>query len=319
MSKTVRLGMDVKKFAYDKEQEPVARIESGDTVIMETEDANVSHFLKDTDLWVFKDVYEDAGGCNPIDGPVYVEGAKKGDFLKVDLIDVIPGFARNGGYTSVQSGVGTLEDVLGTICQPLESRTRICNFEDGKLVMKTDNPGECLKVPLNPFVGSIGVAPKEDRRTSFKQEMEWCGNIDIPDVRPGVSVILPCNVDGGYLYMGDVHGTQGDGEITGCALECQGIIEAKVSVLKKEDVVYFNCPQVNCDEWIGSVGIDAGGNLSNAMKRGYTDLVRRLEAEFGIPMYDGYMLLNLAGRVRIGNDLTCLCKIDREVLKKYTL
>ena len=319
MGKTIRLGMEHKKFAYDKEQAPAAHIESGDIVVMETEDANCSHFLKDTDLWTFKDVYQDAGGCNPIDGPVYVEGAKAGDFLKVDLLSVTPGFLRNGGYTSVQSGVGTLEDILGTITQPLESRTRICQFEDGMLIMKTDNPGECLKVPLNPFVGSIGVAPKEDRRTSFKQDMEWCGNVDLPDIKPGVSVILPCNVDGGYLYMGDVHGTQGDGEITGCALECQGLIEARVSVLKKEEVTYFNCPQVNCDEWIGSIGMDAGSNLCNAMKRGYTDLIRRMEAEYGIPMYDAYMLLNLAGKVRIGNELTCLCRINRDVLKKYKL
>lgn len=317
MSKIVKLGMEHRKFAYDKEQTPCCHIDSGDTVIMETEDANCSLITKETDLWVFSDIYAAAGGCNPIDGPVYVDGAKKGDFLKVELLNVTPGFLRNGGYTSVQSGVGTLEDINGCITDPLESRTRICPFEDGMLVMKTDNEGECLKVPLNPFVGSIGVAPKEDRTTSFKQNKEWCGNVDLPDIKPGVTVVLPCNVDGGYLYMGDVHGTQGDGEITGCALECQGIIEAKVSVAKADEVVYCGCPQVNCDEWIGSIGIDNGGDLAKAMKMGYTDLVRRLEKEYGIPKYDGYMLLNLAGTVRIGNELTCLCKVPRSVLKKY--
>ena len=318
MSQVIKLGMEDKKFAYDKDETPAARIHSGDTVVLETEDANCSLITKETDLWPeFKKIYEAAGGCNPVAGPIYVEEAKAGDFLAVEILNVVPGFLRNGGYTSIQSGVGILEDINGTIQKPLEAKTRICHFEDGKIIMKSENPDEHFEIPLNPFVGSIGVAPAYDRRSSFCQGEEWCGNIDLSDVRVGATVILPVNVDGGLLLMGDVHGCQGDGEITGCALECQGIIEAKVTVLKKGTVHYFNCPQVNTEEWIGSIGIAGGTNASACMKRGYTDLVRRMEAEYGIDPSDGYMLLNLAGKVLIGNEKTCLCKIDKKLLKKY--
>ena len=64
---------------------------------------------------------------------------------------------------------------------------------------------------MNPGVGSIGVAPKYDRRASFYQGSEWCGNIDICDVKPGAQVVLPVNVEGGLLLMGDVHWSAGAG------------------------------------------------------------------------------------------------------------
>ena len=78
-----------------------------------------------------------------------------------------------------------LEDINGTFQEPLTAKTRICCFEDGMVVMGTEEKGKCLRIPMNPFVGSIGVAPKYDRRASFYQGSEWCGNIDICDVKPG--------------------------------------------------------------------------------------------------------------------------------------
>lgn len=318
MGETYKLGMECKKFCYDKKEKPAVKIKSGDTVIFETEDANCGLIAKDTDIWsCFEEIYEAAGGCNPVTGPVYVEGAKEGDCLVVEILNVQPGGERKGGYTSIQSGVGVLEDINGTFQEPLEAKTRICHFEDNMVIMPTEDPEICLKVPMNPFVGSVGVAPKYDRRSSFYQGSEWCGNIDICDVKPGAQVVLPVNVDGGFLLMGDVHACQGDGEITGCALECQGRIEARITVVSREEAGYFSCPQVNNKEFIGSVGLPNCADLSMAMKMGYTDLVRRMEAVYGIAQCDGYMLLNLAGEVRVGNEMSCLCKIRRSVLEKF--
>lgn len=317
MSKTIKLGMEHRKFAYDAKEAPAAQIDSGDIILLETEDANCSLITKEEHIWDFQSIYAAAGGCNPINGPIYVNGAKAGDCIAVEILEVIPGFLRNGGYTSVQSGVGLLEDINGTIQSPLSPSTRICDFEDGYIIMKLESGKEHVRIPLNPFVGSVGVAPKHDRRSSFFQGEEWCGNVDIPDIKPGATVLLPAHVDGALLLMGDVHGCQGDGEITGCALECQGVIKARVTVVPKEEAYYVKCPQVNTEEWIGSIGIAGGMNLSASMNRGYTDLVRRMGAQYGIEPNDAYMLLNLAGRVQVGNGLTCLCKIDRKLLEKH--
>ncbi len=318
LSKTVRLGIEQRQFSYEKKTPPAVAIQSGDTVICETEDANCGLIRKETDLWPeFEKIYEAAGGCNPVTGPVYVEGAKEGDCLAVEILEVTPGLAFQGGYTSIQSGVGVLEDILGTFQEPLEAKTRICPFKDGKITMKLEEPGAHLEIPMSPFVGSIGVAPKYDRRASFYQGSEWCGNIDLPEVRPGATVVLPVNVEGGLLSVGDVHACQGDGEITGCALECQGTVKVRVTLLSREEAHYVGCPQVNTDEWIGSIGLPNCSDLTAAMKIGYTDLVRRMEREFGIAQCDGYMLLNLAGEVRVGNEMSCLCRINRRFLKKY--
>ncbi len=318
MNQVYKLGMEHKKFCYDKNMEPALKIQSGDIVVFETEDANCGLITEGTDLWPkFKEIYEAAGGCNPVTGPVYVEGAKEGDCLLVEILGVTPGLERAGGYTSIQSGVGVLEDTLGTFQEPLEPKTRICRFEGGMVVMGTEEKDVCLKVPMNPFVGSVGVAPKYDRRSSFCQGAEWCGNIDISDVRPGATVVLPVNVEGGLLLMGDVHACQGDGEITGCALECQGTITAKITLAAAAGAGYVNCPQVNTEEYIGSVGLPNCSDLTAAMKMGYTDLIRRMERDYGIAACDGYMLLNLAGEVRVGNEMSCLCKISRKALEKY--
>ena len=238
--------MEHRKFAFDKDLPPAATIRSGDTVILETEDANCSLITKETDLWPeFKKIYETAGGCNPVTGPIYVEGAKEGDNLAVEIKRVVPGFARGGGYTSIQSGVGSLEDINGTIQKPLGAKTRILKIENDEIIYKLDNNEEYIKIPVAPFVGTIGVAPKYDRRASFYKGREWCGNVDCPDVKVGSTVLLPVHVEGALLSMGDVHGVQGDGEITGCALECQGIIEATVRLIPKEQSTYLTWPQVD--------------------------------------------------------------------------
>ena len=101
MKDTLVIGMEHKKFAFDRNIEPVAAIHSGDRVIFETEDANVSLITKESDIWAeFPKLYDKGGGCNPVTGPVYVEGAKPGDCLSVDILRVVPGFIRKGGYTS---------------------------------------------------------------------------------------------------------------------------------------------------------------------------------------------------------------------------
>lgn len=318
MKETLVIGMEHKKFAFDREMVPVASIHSGDRVIFETEDANVSLITKESDIWAeFPKLYAKGGGCNPVTGPVYVEEAKPGDCLAVDILRVVPGFARQGGYTSIYSGLGMLQDCKGSLQQPLEPRTKICPIEDGRIRFKLHNSDEHLELPVRPFVGTIGVAPSEDRRSSFYQGQDWCGNVDISEITVGTTVVLPVHVDGALFSIGDIHALQGDGEITGCALECQGIVEVRIRVVTPEEVHYCDWPQVNTDEWMGAIACLGYRNLSEAVKTGYTELIRRMEKEYGMDQLDSYQLLNLMGEVKVGNSSSCLCRIRRDVLKRY--
>ena len=187
MGEILKIGMEHKKFAFDREAKPAATIRSGDRVVFETEDANCSLITKETDLWAeFPKLYAKGGGCNPVTGPVYVEGAHPGDCLSVKILRVVPGFIRNGGYTSIYSGLGMLQDCKGSLQQPLEPRTKICPIEGDEIHFKLHNSDDYLKLPVRAFVGTIGVAPKEDRRSSFYQGQDWCGNVDICDIRVGM-------------------------------------------------------------------------------------------------------------------------------------
>ncbi len=318
MSEIIVIGMEHKKFCFDKNLPPVAHVHSGDTLIFETEDANCGLIAKESDIWPeFSKIYETAGGCNPVTGPVYICGAHPGDSIAAEILAVEPGFLKQGGYTSIQSGVGNLENITSTIQEPLDAATRILRLEDGDILYKLENGKEYLKIKAKPFVGTIGVAPKYDRRSSFYKGKEWCGNVDCADVKAGSTVLLPVHVEGALFSIGDVHGVQGDGEITGCAMECQGRITVRLRVVPREESTYLNWPQVDDKDYIGVISIAHRGKLSAAMANGYVELAKRLQNEYGIGLSDGYMLLNLAGEVKIGNSGSCVCKIARSILRKY--
>ena len=189
--------MEHRKFAFDKEMEPAASIESGDSVVLETEDANCSPITKETDLWPeFKVIYETAGGCNPVTGPIYVNGAKPGDSLAVTINRVVPGFARGWRVIHPSRAVWSLGGYQRYNSKPLEARTRILRIEDGQVIYKLDNNEEYITIPLNPFVGTIEWHPNMTGVHLLYKGKEWCGNVDCPDVKAGSTVLLPVHVEG---------------------------------------------------------------------------------------------------------------------------
>lgn len=316
MADKVMLGRTRQKLAYDKHIPPEISVTSGSVVAFETEDGNCGLIQDEKNRWQsFKELYEAAGGSSPVTGPVYVEGAREGDCIAVEILRVAPGRSQHQGYTWLQSGAGVLEDIWGTFQVPLASRTCICPFEDGKVVMRTEDGGRCFPIPMKPFVGSIGTAPKYDRRSTCYQGVEWGGSLNLTDVGEGTTVVLPVNVEGALLSLGDVQMCQGEGGITGCGVRCRGLVEARIRVMSREEAGFIKCPQVNSNTWIGSVGLPNCADITAAMKQGYTDLVRRLKKEYGISQRDAYVLLGLAGEVHIGNEMCCLCRIPRSLLE----
>lgn len=305
------------KFAFDRYAEPCLRIHSGDEVVFHTEDANVHLITKETDLFDdFQKLYRMGGGCNPISGPVYIEEAKQGDYIAVEIQSIEVGGDDQSGYTSIYPHLGALTSEF-SIQDDLEPRTKICKIDGDTGLFTTHDQRKTIRFDLNRFIGTIGVAPKEDRRSSYYHGKDFCGNVDCPDVCEGATMVLPCNVDGALLSIGDVHGAQGDGEITGCALECRSVVRVKVTVLSKEEAKYVSWPQVNSDEFIGALVCGGALNLTDQVRAGYVDLVRRMELYYGFDKLDAYQLLNLVGKVRIGqviDSASCVVKIDRKYL-----
>lgn len=310
------IPMHQKQFYFDKSISPALRVRSGDHVVLETEDANVSFIAKESDLFAdFGDLLALAGGCNPITGPIYIEDAKPGDSLAVDIIDIKPAFWRGEGYTALYANLGALQHSRTGVQKPIEPRTKICRMEDGFVLFETHDKKRTIRIPVTPFIGTIGVAPKEERVASAKMGPDFCGNVDIPDIRIGSTVILPVHVEGALLSLGDVHACQGDGEITACALEVQAKVEIRVRVIHSPEAIRGALPRLHDQRFVGVIVPLNYANYTEAMQIGYTELIRIMASEHGFDELDAYQLLNLVGEMRLGSELSCLCRIDRKYLQ----
>ena len=305
-------------FYFDKEVAPIIKVNSGDEILIGTRDANAGLIRKETDIYTdFNVLYAKAGGANPVAGPIYVDGAHPGDCLRVKILDIQCGGEIQQGYTALYSiGLGGLT-CAHSLQGPIESRTKIYQLSLDSFKFPTGKRN--ILVPLSPFIGTIGVAPKYERRMSFYHGKEFCGNIDCRDVSKGKEVMLPVHVDGALFSLGDVHAAQGDGEITGCALETEGEVRIRVEAIPCGEAEYCDLPQVNCEEWIGSVGCPDGSNLGDAVRMGYLDLIERMHKFYGYDKYDAYQLLGLVGEVSVGQVVdplySCVVKIKRRYLE----
>lgn len=248
------------------EIKPAAYANPGDTAIFETRDALDNPFT-------FSSTPATVAAANlnlvhPLTGPLYVNGAERGDVLAVTMLDVVPGPDRFG-YTIIVPGFGFLRDVFPN---PAIVRWKLEQRPSGEYYARSnDLPG--VEIPLHGFTGTIGVAlGPEESEVAFQREEELrkaggfvlppepqdalpadlCGaggpgaarclrtipprenggNTDIKQMVRGTTLLFPCWVKGCLLSMGDTHFAQGDGEVSGTAIEMNAIVTVRVEVRK---------------------------------------------------------------------------------------
>jgi len=151
-------------------------------------------------------------GGNPSSGCIFVEGAKPGDVLSVEIgpIDVDPiGYTRFGGHT----------DAMPRWLQP-GAHEKLVEIRDGWI-----HWSDSLRLPVRPMLGFVGVAPARERFHNGRGG-DWGGNLDAQEVTTGTTLHLRVQCEGALLHVGDMHAIQGDGEICGA-----GGIEAGGRVL----------------------------------------------------------------------------------------
>ena len=313
MSDVQRIARDKYQMYFDRDIPPVASASTGDTIVFETEDAHCSA-IRDTNFSTdsMDELFEKFGGLNPVTGPLYVDGAKPGDCLSVAIrsMGVSPVWGK--AYSSRASEGGALESPY-SLKPLLPPKTTVFDIEDGHLLFPTKKG--TIRLPVQPMIGTIGVAPKYERRMSFAQGVDFMGNVDVPDIGPGATVVLPVHHEGGLLSLGDCHAKQGDGEISAGGIEIQADVEVKIDVLSGDETGFVALPQVNTDEWIGSVASYGGVTLADNVRAAYVDLVRRLETYYGFDMLEAHELLGHAGTVRVGlmcdPEFSAMARIER--------
>jgi amidase len=296
--KLARLTRDRTHLYFDANQEPAVRVPAGARLLVETEDAHMGSIRSASDVYSsLAEVFERLGGANPVTGPIFVEGVEPGDLVALTFEEIVPGAVQGQGYTVLTPGLGGLVSNY-TLQPPLEPRTVICPIREGKVLFPAGKG--TVEIPCCPFLGTIGLAPAGERRLSFLQGPEFLGNTDLPLNGVGATVVMRANVPGGLVSFGDAHAVQGDGEISGAAIECQADVTVRIDRIPNENAEYVALPQVNTPEFIGSIAGFSGVHLGDVVRAAYVDIVQRLVRFHGFELGEAYLLACQTARVRVG-------------------
>ena len=196
---------------------PRLTIDPGDTVVFDTRDAANLFYSKAS---THEDVLRRGPfKGHPLTGPVAVRGARPGDTLVVEILDVQP--ALDWGWTAIRPGRGLLPEA--DFAKPF---LQIWDLGDKRHARM----GNRVAVPLAPFPGVLGVALDEPGAHSTMPPRRAGGNMDIKQLVAGATLWLPVLIEGALFSTGDAHAAQGDGEVCVTAVEMTGRLTLRFNV-----------------------------------------------------------------------------------------
>jgi acetamidase/formamidase len=252
---------------------------------------------------------------NPVTGPFYVEGAEPGDTLAVHFAAITPARGWAVSSTFPHFGALTSTHTTATLQPPLEERVWLYEIDAaaGLVRYRARNSDYTVDLPLDPMHGTVGVAPAGfEARTSLTADTHG-GNMDTPELRAGTTLYLPVFVHGALLGLGDGHARQGQGELTGVAVEAAMHTTITVEVIKGYTTSW---PRLESDTAIMSIG--CARPLEDAFRIAQQDLVTWVSELTGLDLLDAYQLVAQAGSAPIGNvcdpNYSVLGRLDRTYL-----
>ena len=217
-------------------------------------------------------------GGNPLTGPFYVETALPGDVLAITITRLQ---LNRPWAISTQAIVDRALTNSFTQKHKLSFEGVKWNLNIEKGIASPEKPHEHMKhfeVPVKPMLGCVGVAPWfGSQPIATGDSGPFGGNMDFNQITEGSTVYLPVFRAGALLYLGDAHALQGDGELTGDALETSMDIEFKVKVIK-DTSVHIGNPRVEDARYIMSIGLS--GSLDDAFKEATSELANWLEQSY---------------------------------------
>ncbi len=291
--------------------EPVMRVRPGDVLDLFTEDAFGGRIRSASDVASRSITYP---FINPQTGPFHVEGAEPGDTLAIHLISVEP--ARDWGVSTTVPLFGALTSTKYTpTLQPaLPERTWIYEVDRaaGEVVYRALDSEAIVRLPLEPFLGTIGVAPAAGEARNVLVPEAFGGNMDTPEARAGTTIYLGVNVTGALFSIGDGHYTMGEGEVCGVAVEGSMNTVLAVELLKG---VYCEWPRLESDDAIMVAG--SYRPLEDAFRIAHTQLIAWVVAETGLSTLDAYQLVTQASRSPIANVCDANYTIVAKLPKRY--
>jgi acetamidase/formamidase len=291
--------------------EPVMRIQAGQVLEVFTEDAFGGRIRSSDDLPSRSIEYP---FVNPQTGPFYVEGAEPGDTLAIHLIDVQP--ARDWAVSTTVPLFGALTSTkfTPTLQDPLPEKTWLYSVDRQarEVVYRALDSEFSVRLPLEPFHGTVGVAPAAREARNVLVPEAFGGNMDTPEARAGTTIYLGVNVEGALFSLGDGHYTMGEGEVCGVAVEGAMNTALVVEVIKG---AYAEWPRLEDDEHIMVAG--SYRPLEDAFRIAHTQLIRWISSASGLSIMDTYQLVTQASRSPIANVCDANYTIIAKMPKRY--
>jgi amidase len=296
-----------RKYAFDWRDEPLLRVRPGESFEIETFDASTGYFQSPDD----KAIPGKRPGfdrtpptANPIGGPVYLEGAERGDVIVVHLEDIV---VDDYSWVAIGPRRGPLGESTRWPELSGEYTTKVFKHTPGPSGTTRDGTlhfSDKIAWPITPFVGTLGVAPDREVTTSLDGQGEWGGNLDIRDMTVGNRIYLPIFHPGALFYLGDVHASQGDTEFTGTAAETQATVRVRLELIKSKRI-----PWLRIEKPGSLIAVNANRPLEVAVETATTHLMDWLISEHGFTPTDAYCLVSTCPDFRI--HVYQMCKIGK--------
>ena len=215
----------------------------------------------------------------PIAGPIVVRGARPGDAVAIDLIELTP---FGVGRSAILRDFGVLRREFP---EPMAVSSPV---EDGEALFAGR-----IRLPLNPNLGTISTMPPEGYKPSYAGA--YGGDFDQKDAGQGSRVFLPVLVPDALVFFGDPHAAISDGIITGTGIECSMNVRARITLLKDRPL---ERPIIQHGGAVHFVGV--GPTIEEATEDAARRAVDFTAARTGLAREEAYMLLSIIGELRVG-------------------
>ncbi|MCQ9155948.1 acetamidase/formamidase family protein [Acidomonas methanolica] len=300
---------------FDAALAPALIVESGDLIQAEA----LTHHAGDDPALLMDDAMHQiwraipeadrTPGVHLMTGPIYVRDARPGDMIEVRYLSMTPRF-RYGSNLAAHWGqlyaeLGERERVTIYALDPATNTAEALYAYDVR--EKYLVPGritacpECdrqpslagVRVPVRPHLGTAGVAPDAQGRVSTIPPGLHGGNIDNWRIGAGATMYYKVQVDGGLFSIGDPHISQGDGEISGTAIEAS--LDVLFQIVLRKDFT-FRSPLLETPDHFIVHGF--GDTLDIAAREASLDMLSLLK-EAGLSSDDAYSLLSISGDLAV--------------------
>ena len=296
---------------FDTRLAPVLTVQSGDIVRAEAithHAGDAPELMMDAGITAIFDAIppEDRNpGVHLMTGPIYVAGAKPGDVLEVRYLSMTPRLAYGSNLAAhwghLYKEMGEKERVtIFKIDPATETASAVFAYDfPGKYLVPgtiTQEPECCrvpalkgVRVPVRPHLGTAGVTPDAVGRVSTIPPGSHGGNIDNWRIGAGATMFYPVQVEGALFSIGDPHISQGDGEISGTAIEAS--LDVTMQLVLRQDFTFPSPLLRTPKHWI-THGFDE--DLNVAMRNASLEMLRLLTEQHGLSRDDAYSLMSIA-------------------------